>query len=84
MKFALLWDRFDIAQMFLLTGQEKLKRSELEYLMKLALIYNKPKFVEYFLETGLDLNSFLTKEIYSDLYNNQTVRINLHNNNLLW
>ena len=67
MKIAIMWNRFDIAQKFILTGNESLDSHERNKLMEMALMYNKPKFVEYFLETGLKLDSFLRKN-FEELY----------------
>lgn len=73
MRFALTWDRFDIAKMFILTGEEEFTFRELSYLMEAALIENKPKFVEFILENGLNLRSFMTNARLKYLYNSPKV-----------
>lgn len=73
MKFALKWDRFDIAKMFILTGEEEFTFEEMYFLMETALIENKPKFVEYILENGLNLRSFVTINRLKYLYNSSKV-----------
>lgn len=77
LKFALKWDRFDIAKMFIFTGEEEFKLVELSYLMELALVENKPKFVEHILENGLNLSSFLTVSRLKYLYNSQKVLLDI-------
>lgn len=59
--------------MFIFTGEEEFKFIELAYLLELALVENKPKFVEYILENGLNLKSFVTINRLKFLYNSQKV-----------
>lgn len=47
--------------------------SELNTLMEMALLQNKPKFVELLLENGANLRSFLTIKRLLFLYNSQQV-----------
>jgi len=48
---------------------------ELNYLLEVALIENKPQFVNLILENDFDLRTFLTKDILMKLYRNQLVKI---------
>ena len=55
------------------TGEEMFEPIQLENLMELALIENKPNFVELLLENGLNLKSFLTQRRLIFLYNSYKV-----------
>jgi hypothetical protein len=46
---------------------------ELNILMEMALVQNKPEFVELLLENGLNLKSFLTIRRLCFLYNSNKV-----------
>lgn len=46
---------------------------ELNYLLEVALIENKPQFVNLILENDFDMRTFLTKAILTRLYHNQLV-----------
>lgn len=73
LKLALKWNREDIAKSDIFTGEEYFAPNELQTLMQLALIYNRPNFVELLLDNGLDLKSFLTVSRLQFLYNYQQV-----------
>ncbi len=67
------WNRDDIAKTDIFTGEEDFKPYQLSNLMELALIQNKPRFVELILENGLNLKSFLTTRRLIYLYNSVKV-----------
>lgn len=73
MKLALQWNRDDIAKTDIFTGEEEFKPHQLANLMEIALLQNKPKFVELLLENGLNLKSFLSAKRLLFLYNSQKV-----------
>lgn len=73
LKLALKWNRDDIAENFIFTGEDDLKPEELSILMEMALIQNKPNFVKLLLDNGLDLKSFLTVKRLLFLYNSEKV-----------
>ena len=59
LKLAINWDRLDVAEV-IFTGEEEFKPNQLENLMEIALLKNKPKFVQLLLENGLNIKKFLT------------------------
>ncbi len=69
LKLALQWNRDDIARNEIFCGDEEFRVSELNNLMELALIENRPSFVELLLENGLNLKSFLNVKRLLFLYN---------------
>jgi hypothetical protein len=73
LKLALQWNRSDIAKSDIFTGEEEFKPYQLATLMEMALIQNKPEFIELLLETGLNLKSFLTIRRLCFLYNSNKV-----------
>lgn len=75
MKLALQWNRDDIAKSDIFTGEEEFKSHQLANLMEMALLQNKPRFVELLLENGLNLKSFLTIRRLCFLYNSFKVPI---------
>lgn len=72
-KLALEWNRYDVADSYIFTGEEDFRPEQLAFLMETALIQNKPKFVRILLDNGLDLKSFLTVKRLLFLYNSQNV-----------
>lgn len=73
LKLALQWNRNDIAKTDIFTGEEEFQSYQLANLMEMALIQNKPEFVELLLENGLNLKSFLTVRRLCFLYNSHKV-----------
>jgi hypothetical protein len=73
LKLALHWNRDDIAKDEIFTGEEDFTSHQLNRLMELALLDNKPKFVELLLENGLNLKDFLTVKRLLFLYNSNKV-----------
>jgi hypothetical protein len=82
----LQWNRIDLARNNIFTGQEKFSQEQKFILIKMALIQNKPQFIELFLENGFDLKSFLSKkETLEELFNleivsSKTIEIKNHLN----
>lgn len=74
LKFALKWNRCDIAKTSILTGEEKFNAIELDDLMKQAFIDNKPDFIELLLENGVIIENFLTNSRLFSLYNTNKVK----------
>jgi transient receptor potential cation channel subfamily M protein 3 len=68
------WNRDDVAKEYIFTGEEEFNDKELETLMEIALLENKPKFVEMLLENGLSLKDFLTSSRLISFYNLHEVR----------
>ena len=67
------WNRIDLAKSDIFTGEETFKPEQLLNLMEMALIENKPEFVELLLENGVNLKTFLkTRRLYY-LYNSHNV-----------
>ena len=69
LKLSMYWNRDDVAKEYIFTGEEEFKERELETLMEIALLENKPKFVEILLENGLNLNRFLSDRRLNAFYN---------------
>jgi hypothetical protein len=72
---AIQWNSVDIAKSDIFTGEEEFKPNQLNNLMEIALVENKPKFVKLLLENGLNLKTFLTYRRLIFLYNSQKVNI---------
>lgn len=70
---ALQWDRIDIAKTDIFNGEEYLSPNQLCKLFEMALVENKPDFVELILQNGVNLDSFLTYGRLYYLYNSKTV-----------
>ena len=68
--------KHDIALSDIFTGEEEFQPNQLENLMEIALIKNKPKFVKLLLEHGLNLKKFLTYRRIIFLYNAIKVSLN--------
>jgi hypothetical protein len=74
LKLALKWNRHDIAKAYIFTGEEQLESHQLYDLMEMALLQNKPKFVQLFLENDyFNLKSFLSIRRLLFLYNSEMV-----------
>ena len=56
------------------TGEEEFQPNQLENLMEIALLKNKPKFVKLLLENGLNIKKFLTVRRLIFLYNSLKLR----------
>ena len=84
LKLALQWNRDDIAKTYIFTGEEEFKPRQLAILMEMALVQNKPNFVELLLDNGLDIKSFLTVKRLIYLYNSQKVHLRVHKNMIIF
>ena len=69
LKLALKWNKIDIATNDIFNGKEDFSSKELNHLMEMALIYNRPSFVELLLENKLVLDDFFTCKRLYFLYN---------------
>ncbi|XP_068119761.1 transient receptor potential cation channel subfamily M member 2 [Hyperolius riggenbachi] len=70
LKLAVSWNRPDIAQNQIFTEDWTWKPCDLYPCLTLSLIEDKPSFVRLFLEHGVSLADYLTRETLTDLYNN--------------
>ena len=75
LKLAISWNRIDIAREFIFTGDETFKPGELNSLLEMALVLNKPDFVELLLENNVNIFEFLTNKRLYYLYNYDAVII---------
>jgi hypothetical protein len=66
--------KHDIALSDIFTGEEEFQPNQLENLMEIALLKNKPKFVKLLLENGLNIKKFLTVRRLIFLYNSLKLR----------
>ena len=73
LKLAISWNRIDIARELIFTGDESIKPDELNNLLEMALILNKPDFVELLLENNVNIVEFLTCRRLYYLYNYDVV-----------
>ena len=73
LKLAISWNRIDIARELIFTGDESFRPGELNNLLELALILNKPDFVELLLENNINIVEFLTCRRLYYLYNYDVV-----------
>ncbi|XP_078515233.1 transient receptor potential cation channel subfamily M member 2-like [Lissotriton helveticus] len=66
---AVSWNRIHIAQ-DIFSSDWQWKAKDLHSVMTLALVENKPKFVQLFLDRGVSLREYVTPEVLTTLYNN--------------
>ncbi len=71
---AIKWNQIDIAKSHIFNGEEDLKTYQLFSLMELAIVENKPDFVELLIENNIDLTAFLTERRLLFLYNSNKVQ----------
>ena len=76
LRLALAWRRVDIAKDHIFLGNKRWESSDLEEVMFTALRKDCVDFVKLFLENGLNLKEFLTKDRLRDLYK----RVNIYPN----
>ena len=74
LELALKWNKIEIASNDIFNGKEEFTSKQLNKLMEMALIYNRPSFVELLIENKLVLDDFLTPKRLYYLYN----AINVH------
>ena len=53
MKLALKWNQIEVARTHIFTGLESFKENQLFNLLEIAIIENKPDFVELFIEKNV-------------------------------
>ncbi|XP_069827973.1 transient receptor potential cation channel subfamily M member 2-like [Dendropsophus ebraccatus] len=70
LKLAVSWNRPDIAETQIFTEDWTWKPSDLYPCLTLSLIEDKPLFVRLFLEHGVNLSEYVTRETLTYLYNN--------------
>ena len=75
LKLTLEWNRVDLANSDVFTGEEEFSNENKNDLFEMALIQDRPLFLEIILETGFDLKSFLTYNRLLSLYQNEEVYI---------
>ncbi|KAJ1121114.1 hypothetical protein NDU88_009242 [Pleurodeles waltl] len=66
---AVSWNRIHIAQ-DIFSSDWQWETKDLHSVMTLALVENKPKFVQLFLDCGVTLWEYVTPEVLTTLYNN--------------
>jgi len=75
LELALKWNKIDIASNDIFNGKEEFTSKDLNKLMEMALIFNRPSFVELLIENKLVLDDFLTPKRLYYLYNAINVRV---------
>ncbi|XP_074859743.1 transient receptor potential cation channel subfamily M member 2 [Carettochelys insculpta] len=70
LKLAVAWNRVDIARSEIFTDDHEWKPADLHHVMMAALIADKPDFVRLFLEQGVRLKEFVTRDTLVYLYEN--------------
>ncbi|XP_013913955.1 PREDICTED: transient receptor potential cation channel subfamily M member 8-like, partial [Thamnophis sirtalis] len=68
LKLLLEWNQLDIASEEIFTNDRRWESADLQDVMFIALVKDRPKFVRLFLENGLNLRKFLTHEVLTELY----------------
>ena len=77
LKLTLEWNRVDLAKSDIFTGEEEFSNENKNDLFEMALVQDRPLFLEIILETGFDLKSFLTYNRLLSLYQNEEVNFDL-------
>uniref|UniRef100_A0A8C0HAG8 Transient receptor potential cation channel subfamily M member 8 n=1 Tax=Chelonoidis abingdonii TaxID=106734 RepID=A0A8C0HAG8_CHEAB len=70
LQLLLEWNQLDLASDEIFTNDRRWESADLEDVMFIALIKDRPKFVRLFLENGLNLRKFLSKEVLTELFSN--------------
>ncbi|XP_019378904.1 PREDICTED: transient receptor potential cation channel subfamily M member 8 [Gavialis gangeticus] len=70
LKLLLEWNQLDLANDEIFTNDRHWESADLQDVMFMALVKDRPKFVRLFLENGLNLRKFLTNEVLTELYTN--------------
>uniref|UniRef100_A0A8C6Y9G6 Transient receptor potential cation channel subfamily M member 8 n=1 Tax=Naja naja TaxID=35670 RepID=A0A8C6Y9G6_NAJNA len=70
LKLLLEWNQLDLASEEIFTNDRRWESADLQDVMFIALVKDRPKFVRLFLENGLNLRKFLTHEVLTELYTN--------------
>uniref|UniRef100_A0A671DZ28 Transient receptor potential cation channel subfamily M member 8 n=1 Tax=Rhinolophus ferrumequinum TaxID=59479 RepID=A0A671DZ28_RHIFE len=70
LKLLLEWNQLDLASDDIFTNDRRWESADLQEVMFMALIKDRPKFVRLFLENGLNLRKFLTNDVLTELFSN--------------
>uniref|UniRef100_A0A8C9BCL1 Transient receptor potential cation channel subfamily M member 8 n=1 Tax=Phocoena sinus TaxID=42100 RepID=A0A8C9BCL1_PHOSS len=70
LKLLLEWNQLDLASDEIFTNDRRWESADLQEVMFMALIKDRPKFVRLFLENGLNLQKFLTNDVLTELFSN--------------
>uniref|UniRef100_F7BEU9 Transient receptor potential cation channel subfamily M member 8 n=1 Tax=Equus caballus TaxID=9796 RepID=F7BEU9_HORSE len=70
LKLLLEWNQLDLANDEIFTNDRRWESADLQEVMFTALIKDRPKFVRLFLENGLNLRTFLTNDVLTELFSN--------------
>ncbi|XP_067404758.1 transient receptor potential cation channel subfamily M member 8 [Emydura macquarii macquarii] len=70
LKLLLEWNQLDLASDEIFTNDRRWESADLQDVMFIALIKDRPKFVRLFLENGLNLRKFLSNEVLTELFTN--------------
>ncbi|XP_053900138.1 transient receptor potential cation channel subfamily M member 8 [Malaclemys terrapin pileata] len=70
LQLLLEWNQLDLASDEIFTNDRRWESADLQDVMFIALIKDRPKFVRLFLENGLNLRKFLSKEVLTELFSN--------------
>ncbi len=77
MKLALKWNIIEIAKSDIFTGEETFEKDELNKLMEMALIDDRPNFVELLIDNRINLSDFLSYKRLYFLYNLQVTNVSV-------
>ncbi|XP_078514886.1 transient receptor potential cation channel subfamily M member 2-like isoform X2 [Lissotriton helveticus] len=69
LKLALLWNRLDIAKRDIFNSEWSWRAEDLYPVLTIALMEDKPNFVQLFLDQGVSLQKYVTRETLTHLYN---------------
>ncbi|XP_052006330.1 transient receptor potential cation channel subfamily M member 5-like [Xyrauchen texanus] len=78
LKLAVAWNRVDIANSEIFSGDVLWSPQDLEEVMMEALINDKPDFVRLFVDNGVNMNEFLTYGRLQELYSSVSEKSLLH------
>ncbi|XP_078514898.1 transient receptor potential cation channel subfamily M member 2-like [Lissotriton helveticus] len=70
LKLAVLWNHLDIAKSDIFNSEWNWKPEDLYPALTVALIENRPNFVQLFLDQGVRLQDYVTEKTLIQLYNN--------------
>uniref|UniRef100_A0A8C0C9B0 Transient receptor potential cation channel subfamily M member 8 n=1 Tax=Balaenoptera musculus TaxID=9771 RepID=A0A8C0C9B0_BALMU len=70
LKLLLEWNQLDLASDEIFTNDRRWESADLQEVMFMALIKDRPNFVRLFLENGLNLQKFLTNDVLTELFSN--------------
>jgi len=73
LKLSIKWNRIDVARKIFEIPELEIDSKKMQYLLELALIENRPEFVELFFENQVNVRDFLTMRRFYFLYNSNKV-----------